>query len=282
MLKINKPFIIGEIGINHNGDINIAKELILNAKKAKFDAVKFQKRDIDLVYSKEILESYRESPWGTTQREQKEGLEFSLDEYKEIDHFCKKNKIKWFASAWDQNSLKFLDQFDLEFHKIASAMIIDLNFLNAVAERGKYTFISTGMSEKKQIDEAVKIFKSKNCDFELMHCVSTYPMRPEDANLSTINQMKEIYGCKIGYSGHENGVAVSLAAMMMNISSLERHITLDRTMYGSDQAASLEFSGMQNLTMSIEKMLISLGQPSLGKVLEEEKPIAKKLRAHIN
>ncbi len=282
MLKINKPFIIGEIGINHNGDINIAKELILNAKKAKFDAVKFQKRDIDLVYSKEILESYRESPWGTTQREQKEGLEFSLDEYKEIDHFCKKNKIKWFASAWDQNSLKFLDQFDLEFHKIASAMIIDLNFLNAVAERGKYTFISTGMSEKKQIDEAVKIFKSKNCDFELMHCVSTYPMRPEDANLSTINQMKKIYGCKIGYSGHENGVAVSLAAMMMNISSLERHITLDRTMYGSDQAASLEFSGMQNLTMSIEKMLISLGQPSLGKVLEEEKSIAKKLRAHIN
>ncbi len=282
MLKINKPFIIGEIGINHNGDINIAKELILNAKKAKFDAVKFQKRDIDLVYSKEILESHRESPWGTTQREQKEGLEFSLDEYKEIDHFCKKNKIKWFASAWDQNSLKFLDQFDLEFHKIASAMIIDLNFLNAVAERGKYTFISTGMSEKKQIDEAVKIFKSKNCNFELMHCVSTYPMRPEDANLSTINQMKEIYGCKIGYSGHENGVAVSLAAMMMNISSLERHITLDRTMYGSDQAASLEFSGMQNLTMSIEKMLISLGQPSLGKVLEEEKPIAKKLRAHIN
>ena len=218
MLKINKPFIIGEIGINHNGDINIAKELILNAKKAKFDAVKFQKRDIDLVYSKEILETYRESPWGTTQREQKEGLEFSLEEYKEIDEFCKKNGIKWFASAWDQNSLKFLDQFDLEFHKIASAMIVDLNFLNAVAERGKYTFISTGMSEKKQIDNAVKIFKSKKCEFELMHCVSTYPMRPEDANLSTINQMKEIYGCKVGYSGHENGVAVSLAAMMMNIS----------------------------------------------------------------
>jgi len=281
MLKINKPFIIGEIGINHNGDINIAKELISNAKKAKFDAVKFQKRDIDLVYSKEILDTYRESPWGTTQREQKEGLEFSLEEYKEIDEFCKKNGIKWFASAWDQNSLKFLDQFDLEFHKIASAMIVDLNFLNAVAERGKYTFISTGMSEKKQIDNAVKIFKSKKCEFELMHCVSTYPMRPEDANLSTINQMKEIYGCKVGYSGHENGVAVSLAAMMMNISSLERHITLDRTMYGSDQAASLELSGMQNLTMSIEKMLISIGQPSLGKVLEEEKPIAKKLRAHI-
>ena len=281
MVKINKPFIIGEIGINHNGDINIAKELILNAKKANFDAVKFQKRDINLVYSKEILETYRESPWGTTQREQKEGLEFGLDEYKEIDQFCKNNKIKWFASAWDQNSLKFLDQFDLEFHKIASAMIVDLNFLNAVAERGKYTFISTGMSEKKQIDEAIEIFKSKKCDFELMHCVSTYPMRPEDANLFTIRQMKEIYGCKVGYSGHENGVAVSLMAMMMGISSLERHITLDRTMYGSDQAASLEFSGMQNLTGSIEKMLISLGQPSLGKVLEEEKLIAKKLRAHI-
>lgn len=281
MQKINKPFIIGEIGINHNGDINIAKELILNAKRANFDAVKFQKRDIDLVYSKETLETYRESPWGTTQREQKEGLEFSLDEYKEIDKFCKKNEIKWFASAWDLNSLKFLDQFDLEFNKIASAMIVDLNFLNEVAERGKYTFISTGMSTKKQIDEAVKTFKSKKCDFELMHCVSTYPMRPEDANLLTIKQMKEIYECKVGYSGHENGVAVSLMAMMMDISSLERHITLDRTMYGSDQAASLEFSGMLNLTTSIEKMLISLGQPSLGKVLEEEKSIAKKLRAHI-
>ena len=281
MQKINKPFIIGEIGINHNGDINIAKELILNAKKANFDAVKFQKRDIDLVYSKEILDTYRESPWGTTQREQKKGLEFGLDEYKEINQFCKKNEIKWFASAWDQNSLKFLDQFDLEFHKIASAMIVDLNFLNAVAERGKYTFISTGMSEKKQIDEAIKIFKSKKCDFELMHCVSTYPMRPEDANLLTIKQMKETYECKVGYSGHENGVAVSLMAMMMDISSLERHITLDRTMYGSDQAASLEFSGMQNLTTSMEKMLISLGQPSLGKILEEEKSIAKKLRAHI-
>ena len=281
MQKINKPFIIGEIGINHNGDINIAKELILNAKKANFDAVKFQKRDIDLVYSKEILDTYRESPWGTTQREQKKGLEFGLDEYKEINQFCKKNEIKWFASAWDQNSLKFLDQFDLEFHKIASAMIVDLNFLNAVAERGKYTFISTGMSEKKQIEEAIKIFKSKKCDFELMHCVSTYPMRPEDANLLTIKQMKETYECKVGYSGHENGVAVSLMAMMMDISSLERHITLDRTMYGSDQAASLEFSGMQNLTTSMEKMLISLGQPSLGKILEEEKSIAKKLRAHI-
>ena len=281
MQKINKPFIIGEIGINHNGDINIAKELILNAKKAKFDAVKFQKRDIDLVYSKEILETLRESPWGTTQREQKEGLEFGIKEYKEIDEFCINNKIKWFASAWDQKSLEFLDQFDLEYHKIASAMIVDLNFLNAVADRGKYTFISTGMSEKNQIDDAVKIFKSKKCDFELMHCVSTYPMRPEDANLLTINQMKEFYDCKVGYSGHENGVAVSLAAMMMNISSLERHITLDRTMYGSDQAASLELSGMQDLTMSIEKMLISLGQPSLGKVLEEEKPIANKLRAHI-
>jgi len=281
MQKINKPFIIGEIGINHNGDINIAKELILNAKKANFDAVKFQKRDIDLVYSKEMLDTYRESPWGTTQREQKKGLEFGLDEYKEINEFCKKNEIKWFASAWDQNSLKFLDQFDLEFHKIASAMIVDLKFLNAVAERKKYTFISTGMSEKKQIEEAIKIFKSKKCDFELMHCVSTYPMRPEDANLLTIKQMKEIYKCKVGYSGHENGVAVSLMAMMMDISSLERHITLDRTMYGSDQAASLEFSGMQNLTTSMEKMLISLGQPSLGKILEEEKSIAKKLRAHI-
>ena len=281
MHSIKKPFLIAEIGINHNGDLGIAKELIKTAKEAGFDAVKFQKRDINLVYSKEILDTPRESPWGTTTRQQKEGLELSLDEYKEIDNYCKNQKILWFASAWDINSLVFLDQFNLKYHKIASAMIIDKIFLDEVAKRGKHTFISTGMSTVENIDEAVKIFKKNNCSFELMHCVSTYPMKIEDANLLTINQLKEKYNCDVGYSGHENGVLVSIAALSLGITSLERHITLDRTMYGSDQSASLEFSGMKNLTEQIKKFITSIGQKKLGHITEEEYKIAKKLRSHI-
>ena len=281
MHSIKKPFLIAEIGINHKGDLGIAKELIKTAKEAGFDAVKFQKRDINLVYSKEILDTPRESPWGTTTRQQKEGLELSLDEYKEIDNYCKNQKILWFASAWDINSLVFLDQFNLKYHKIASAMIIDKIFLDEVAKRGKHTFISTGMSSIENIDEAVKIFKKNNCSFELMHCVSTYPMKIEDANLLTINQLKDKYNCDVGYSGHENGVLVSIAALSLGITSLERHITLDRTMYGSDQSASLEFSGMKNLTEQIKKFITSIGQKKLGHITEEEYKIAKKLRSHI-
>lgn len=281
MIK-DKPYLIAEIGINHNGDIDIAKKLIIAAKEANFDAVKFQKRDINLVYTKELLDSHRDSPWGTTQRQQKEGLEFGINEYDEINNFCKKISINWFASAWDVNSLKFLDRYDLDFHKVASAMIVDLNFLDEVAKRKKHTFISTGMSTIDDIKEAIGIFKKNKCSFELMHCVSTYPMKPEDANLITINQMKETFDCAVGYSGHENGTAVSLAAVALGISSLERHITLDRTMYGSDQSASLEPKGMIALTEGVFKVLSALGQPSLGKILDEELVIAKKLRAHIN
>ena len=280
-MKITKPYLIGEIGINHNGDINIAKQLIKNSKDVGFDAVKFQKRTIDIVYDKKTLDTPRESPWGKTTREQKEGLEFKKSDYDEIDEYCKKIKIDWFASAWDVNSLEFLDNYKLKFNKIASAMIIDLKFLNEVAKRKKHTFISTGMSTKNDIDNAVSVFKKNNCSFELMHCVSTYPMKIEDANLITINQLKNEYKCDVGYSGHENGVAVSLAAVMLGITSLERHITLDRTLYGSDQAASIELSGMENLTQSINKILLSLGEPSLGKIIDDEIPIAKKLRAHI-
>ena len=276
-----KPLLIAEIGINHNGDIKLAKKLIDLAKKANFDCVKFQKRDIDLVYSKEILDSPRESPWGTTQRDQKQGLEFGQEEYDEIDKYCKKVKISWFASAWDLNSLKFLDQYNLNYHKIASAMIVDTNFLKEVAKRKKHTFISTGMSTIENIDNAVKVFREENCSFELMHCISTYPMKPEDANLLTINALKNKYNCNVGYSGHENGIAVSLAAFSMEISSLERHITLDRAMYGSDQSASLEETGMINLNEMISKMIIAYGKEKLGHVLDEEIPIAKKLRAHL-
>ena len=277
-----KPYLIAEIGINHNGDINIAKKLIKNSKECGFDAVKFQKRTLDIVYDKKTLDTPRQSPWGETTREQKLGLEFERQEYDEIDIYCKEIDIEWFASAWDIKSLEFLDKYMLKYNKIASAMIVDHNFLNEVAKKNKHTFISTGMSTKEDIDNAVNIFKKNNCSFELMHCVSTYPMKVEDANLITINQLKKEYNCDVGYSGHENGVAVSIAAVMLNITSLERHITLDRTMYGSDQAASLELTGMKNLCESINKVILALGKPSLGKIIDDELPIAKKLRSHLN
>ncbi len=279
---IKKPYLIAEIGINHNGDIDIVKKLIDAAAEVGFDAVKFQKRDIDLVYSKEILDSPRKSPWGETQRDQKKGLELNQQQYEIIDNYCKKKRIDWFASAWDLNSLKFLDNFEsLKYHKIASAMIVDKNFLEEVSKRKKHTFISTGMSTKENIETAVKIFEKNKCSFELMHCVSTYPMKPQDANLITIKKLREIFNCNVGYSGHENGVVVSLAALMMGISSLERHITLDRTMYGSDQAASLEKKGMKQLIDSMNKMLETVGEEKVGYIHPEEIPIAKKLRAHI-
>lgn len=279
---MKKPFLIAEIGINHNGDIKIAKELIKNAKDCGFDSVKFQKRTIDLVYDKNTLDSFRESPWGTTTREQKLGLEFEKTQYDEIDKYCKEIDIEWFASAWDIKSIEFLDNYELKYHKIASAMIVDQNFLNEISKRGKHTFISTGMSTKEDIDNAVKIFKKNKCSFELMHCVSTYPMDHKDANLATIKALKKEYKCNVGYSGHENGVAVSLGALFFDISSLERHITLDRSMYGSDQSASLEFSGMKNLNESINKILEAVGSDKLGYVHPDEVPIARKLRAHIN
>ncbi len=273
-------FIIAEIGINHNGDINLAKQLIDLAVDSGCDAVKFQKRDINLVYSKELLDSPRESPWGTTQREQKEGLEFGQAEYEEIDRYCRKKKIEWFASAWELNSLRFLDQFNCKYAKIASAMLVDETFLKEVAARGKYTFISTAMSDMPMIERAVKIFRSAQCPFELMHCVGTYPMRPENANLRCIQTLRETFNCPVGYSGHESGLAVSYAAVGMGITSLERHITLDRSMYGSDQAASLEGAGLHMLCGTIRKMELALGD-GIKRILDEEKPVAQKLRAHI-
>ena len=278
---MKKIFVISEIGINHNGNLELALKLISEAKSAGSDAVKFQKRDIDIVYKKDFLESHRESPWGNTQRHQKEGLEFGESEYKEINKFCNKNDIVWFASAWDLNSLEFLSKFDLKYHKVASAMIVDLEFLKSVAEQKKHTFISTGMSTYNDIKSAVEIFRTAECSFELMHCVSTYPMNYEFANLRTINALKREFNCDVGYSGHENGLAVSYAAAALGITSLERHITLDRTMYGSDQSASLEIKGLRELVGAIRKIEVALGEEKLGYIFDEEKPIAKKLREHI-
>jgi len=274
--------IIAEIGINHNGSLEIAKKLIDVSIECGCDAVKFQKRSINKVYSKEILDSLRESPWGKTQREQKEGLEFGLKEYSEIDKYCRTRGIDWFASAWDLESLDFCNNFNPKYNKIASAMIIDLNFLRAVAKQKKYTFISTGMSTQKNITDAINIFNEYKTPFEIMHSVSTYPMKIEDANLLTIPALKKEFKCSVGYSGHETGVAVSLAAVSIGATSLERHITLDRSMYGTDQSASLEPRGLRELVGSVRKIEISLGEAKIGHITEEEKLIAKKLRAHIN
>lgn len=277
---MSKIYCIAEIGINHNGDLDICKKLIDVAKEAGCDAVKFQKRDINIVYSAGQLDSPRQSPWGNTTREQKEGLEFGKVEYDEINDYCKNISIDWFASAWDTNSLNFLDNYNLKYHKVASAMIVDKNLLSSIAERGLHTFISTGMSTLEMIDEAVEIFKSKNCSFELMHCISTYPMNDKDANLKTILNLKSRYNCNVGYSGHESGLTISIAAAALGISSLERHITLDRTMYGSDQAASIEPNGLRSLIQQVKKVEVAIGSGEKT-FLKEEEEIAQKLRAHI-
>ena len=273
-------FIIAEIGINHNGDMKICKKLIDIAKNSGCDAVKFQKRTLNKVYTEEQLLSHRDSPWGNTTYDQKKGLEFGLKEYKIIDSYCKKKKIIWFASAWDIESQKFLNKFKLKFNKIASAMIVDKKFLEFVAKQKKHTFISTGMSNMKNISDAVKIFKKRKCSFELMHCVSTYPMKDDTANLNMINVLKKKFKCNVGYSGHENGLVISIAASAFGLSSLERHITLDRTMYGSDQSASIEPNGLTSLISAVRKIEKALGN---GKkvFLPEEKIISKKLRAHL-
>ena len=275
-------FIIAEIGINHNGNINLAKEMIDNSVEAGADAVKFQKRDIETVYSKELLYSLRESPWGNTQREQKFGIEFDKKEYDIINDYCKKKKIKWFASAWDLKSLSFLSNFNLDYNKIASAMIVDERFLEAVAKQKKYTFISTGMSSYRHIDKAVKIFKDNNCEFELMHCISAYPFDDGLANLNLIKSMREKYNCKVGYSGHEKGgLAISVAAVALGATSIERHVTVDRTIYGSDQAASLTPDGFKNLVKAIRKVEKATNGHQTKEILEIEKDVAKKLRLHI-
>ena len=273
-------FVIAEIGINHNGDMNICKELIDIAKECGCDAVKFQKRDIDKVYTQEFLSSDRESPWGNTQRHQKEGLEFEYDDYLEIDKYCENKKIEWFASAWDINSQNFLKRFNCKYNKIASAMIIDKEFLRVVAREKKHTFISTGMSSYEMIDKAVKVFEDENCSFELMHTVSTYPMKSKDANLLVINSLRERYKCNVGYSGHESGLAISYGATALGISSLERHITLDRAMYGSDQSASLEPQGLRQLVGGVRKISDAMGD-GIKRIIDEEQIISKKLRAHI-
>ncbi len=274
-------FLIAEIGINHNGDLEIAKKLIDGSADAGFDAVKFQKRTINKVYTKEYLDSPRESPWGKTQRDQKEGLEFGDKEFDIIDKYCKEKKILWSASAWDVDSQKFLRKYNLSFNKLASPMLGHLPLINEIADEKRKTFISTGMSSLKEIDEVVNIFKKKNCKFELMHCNSTYPMKDEDANLKCIETLKKRYGCDVGYSGHETSLLkVSLTAVTLGATSIERHITLDRAMYGSDQSASISIDVLKNFVESVRSINGILGDGK-KEIRDTEKSAREKLRVNI-
>ncbi|KAI4454028.1 n-acetylneuraminate synthase [Holotrichia oblita] len=270
-------FIIAEIGINHNGDLKLAKKLIDTGVIAGCNAVKFQKRTIDKVYNKEMLDSPRQSPWGTTQREQKEGLEFKQEDYEVINNYCKEKGIEWFASAWDIDSQIFLRQFNLKYNKVASAMLTNISFIEEVASEGRYTFISTGMSVYDEIDRTIEVFKKKNCPFELMHCNSTYPMANDDANLKMIQKLSERYDCKVGYSGHETGTLVSICAVAAGATSIERHITMDKTLYGSDQKASIEPYELCLLVREIREVerLMGTGDKILS---EAELAVKAKLR----
>ena len=253
-------FSTAEIGINHNGDVEIVKELIKFAKLYGCDAVKFQKRTVEQAYSKEILDSPRDSPWGNTTRDEKIHLEFGKKEYDEINEFCSQQDIEWFASSWDVTSQEFLKNYDLKHNKVASAMLTNFELLDVMAQEKKPTFVSTGMSTLDDVKKAVEIFKKYNCPFELMHTNSSYPMKIEEANLNCITTLKDKFSCNVGYSGHESGASlVCVAAVLLGASSIERHVTLDRTMYGSDHAASLEPPGLQRLVRDIRLLDVIKG-----------------------
>jgi len=259
--------------------MTIVKQLIDMAKETGCDAVKFQKRTLDIVYTKELLDSQRESPWGTTQREQKQGLELGKEEYDEVDRYCKEKDILWFGSAWDVESQKFLQQYDLKYNKVASAMLTHYDLLEEIAKEGKHTFISCGMADWDMVDKALEVFKKHNCPYSILHCVSTYPSEDEECNIKGMQTLKERYGCDVGYSGHERGVLPSILAAAFGATVLERHITLDRTMYGSDQAASLERKGLELLVRDARRVKNILGSGE-KKISEKEMSIAKKLRYH--
>jgi N-acetylneuraminate synthase len=276
---LNKPpFLIAEIGINHNGSMNLAKKLIILAKEKKFDAVKIQKREPDICvpeYQKNIL---RETPWGQiTYLDYKKKIEFNINQVQELKNFSIKNGIDFFVSCWDIKSLKKIKKINLKYNKIPSAMITNLDFLNEVAKQKKKTFISTGMCSLSDIDKAVKIFKKNKCKFAILHCVSLYPCQEKDLNLSLIPFYKNRYKCEVGYSGHESTVSPTITAYMLGAEIIERHITLDRSMWGTDQAASLSSEGMTTLVDILKKINVTIGHGK-KKFLKKEKIVAKKMR----
>ena len=271
-------FIIAEVGTNHLGDLEITKQIIDVAQKAGCDAVKFQKKNIDKIYTKEFLDSTIDSPWGTTQREMRFHREFSIKQFEEINIYCKKKKIVWFASCWDTQSQISMRKFKTKYNKVASAMLTHNKLLELIAKEKKYTFISTGMSTMKNIENATKIFRKYKCPFELMHCHSAYPMPAKEANLNMIPVLKKKFKCNVGYSGHEvSATNVSIPAVMLGASSIERHITLNRTWYGNDQAASLEPQGIHRLVRDI-RVIDKIRGNGKKKIWPAEIPNQKKLR----
>lgn len=268
-------FIIAEIGINHNGSVDLAKRMIDIAVTTGCDAVKFQKRTVDVVYTKEELARERISVFGTTNGDLKRGLEFGEEEYREIDKYCKQHGILWFASCWDEASVDFIDKFDVPCYKIASASLTDDDLLKHVKSKGKPILLSTGMSTMEQIRHAVNILGEDN--LIIYHCTSTYPSNAEETNLRVIESFREEFSCPIGYSGHERGVTPSVLAVALGANSVERHITTDRTNWGSDQAASLEMAGLYHMVRDIRQTPTLLGD---GKkvVYKREFPIIDKLR----
>jgi N-acetylneuraminate synthase len=268
-------YVIAEIGINHNGDIDIAKRLIDLAKISGCDAVKFQKRTIEVVYKPEELAAPRESPFGTTNGDLKYGLEFGEEEYQEVDRYCKERKIPWFASCWDEAAVDFIDRFNPPCYKIASASLTDDDLLRHTRAKGKPVILSTGMSTLEQIDHAVEVLGKQ--DLVILHSTSTYPATHEELNLLVIPVLKQRYGVPIGYSGHETGLPSSVAAVALGTNIIERHITLDRAMWGSDQAASLGPSGIIKLVSEIRMVETALGD-GVKRVIEREQPVMKKLR----
>ena len=268
-------FIIAEIGINHNGSVNLAKQMIDIAVTTGCDAVKFQKRTVDVVYTKEELAKERKSVFGNTNGDLKRGLEFGYDEYKQIDEYCKKKGILWFASCWDEDAVDFIDQFDVPCYKIASASLTDLNLLKYTRSKGKPILLSTGMSSLEEIKQTVNVLGEEN--LVIYHCTSTYPTNANEANLRVIETYKEMFNCPIGYSGHERGVTPSVLAVALGANSVERHITVDRTNWGSDQAASLEMAGLYHMVRDIRQVPALLGDGQKV-VYPSELPIIEKLR----
>ena len=280
--KINIPQyckIIAETGINHNGDLDLAKKLIDMAKNCGCDAVKFQKRTVNIVYSEKFLSGARKSPWGDTQRDQKIGLEFTENDYDIIDKYCKEKNIEWYASSWDIDSQLFLRNYNLKHNKVASAMLTNHKLLEIIAEERKPTFISTGMSTMDEIRDAVKIFKKYDCPHSLQHSNSSYPMEESEANINCITTLQKEFKCDVGYSGHETaGYLICVCAVVLGATSIERHITLGRSMYGSDQAASLEPIGLRRVVRDIRRIDAVLGD-GIKKIWPSEIPVMKKLRA---
>jgi N-acetylneuraminate synthase len=270
-------FIVGEIGINHNGDIELAKKLIDVAEAAGCNAVKFQKRTVEVVYSPEELSKPRESPFGTTNGDVKHALELGQEEYKEIDRYCREQEILWFASCWDEQSVDFIDRFDVPCYKIASPSLTDDGLLRYTRSKAgpRPILLSTGMSTIEQIDHAVDVLGKEN--LVVLHACSTYPAYSEELNLKVILKLRERYGVPVGYSGHESGLASTVAAVALGACTVERHITLDRSMWGTDHAASLEPTGITRLVRDIRLIEKSMGD-GVKRVIEREFPVIKKLR----